>query len=459
MTDFDLVVRGDLVLPQRIVKDGWVAVSQGRIAMVGDGPPPSATTVHDARGAWVMAGAIDAHVHSLSQRGQEGFGRSTRSAASGGVTAFCDMPYDDGRLIANVENFDAKRREIEAEAVIDVGLYATIHPSDGTANIADLARAGASAFKFSTYESDPGRFPRIPTALLAEAFAAAGAFGLVSGVHNENQEIVDACIAKARKDGLNSPEVHAATRPVLNEAMAMLEIYEAGVTAGARAHVVHCSISRGIEICESYKRQGHAASVEVLLPHLALTEDDDVRRLGGFGKINPPIRPAPERERLWRHLVAGQIDIVSSDHVCWSLDRKNNDNMLKNASGLPGVDAFMPLFLTACLRRDVPLSLATRLVSLNPARHFGFLPDKGLIATGYDADLVVIEPGSFKYDSGNTLSVLDWSPYDGMTMDVRVQATFVRGALVWDGSAIVQEPGFGRFIRPTSAPETRVSQQ
>lgn len=451
MMDFDLVVRGDLVLPQCILTDSWVAISQGRIAMYGNGAPPSARSLHDARGAWVMAGAIDAHVHSRSQKGQEGFRRSTRTAASGGVTAFCDMPYDDGCLIANIENFDAKRREIEVESVVDVGLYATIYPDDGTIRIPELARAGASAFKFSTYESDPGRFPRIPTALLADAFAAVGAFNLVSGVHNENQEIVDACIAKAKRDGLTTPEAHALTRPVLNEAMAMLEIYEAGVTAGARAHVVHCSFSRGIEICETYKRQGHAASVEVLLPHLTLAEEDDVRRLGGFAKINPPIRSASEREKLWRHLMAGQIDIVSSDHVCWSPDRKNNENMLANASGLPGIDVFMPIFLTGCLRRGVPLTLATRLVSLNPARHFGFLPDKGMINVGFDADLVIIEPTAFKYDARASELVLDWSPYDGMTMDVRVQATFVRGEPVWDGSNVLQKPGYGRFMQPTSS--------
>ena len=137
---------------------------------------------------------------------------------------------------------------------------------------------------------------------------------------------------RAAELGMTGPEVHAWARPAVNEALAMLEIYEAGVTSGAHAHVVHCSISRGIEICESYKRQGHRVSVEVLLPFLFLT-DEDVMRAGGFAKINPPVRTAPEREALWRHLAAGHVDLVSTDHVAWSRDRKDNPEMLKNNSG------------------------------------------------------------------------------------------------------------------------------
>src|SRR5690606_12198652 len=140
--------------------------------------------------AWILPGAIDSHVHSRSQRDQEGFGLSTIAAAAGGVTTICDMPYDDGILISDPKTFNAKKAEAEAAAVVDFGLYATIKPDDGIKYMQALAEAGACAFKFSTCEFDPVRFPRIRTTLLEQAFREATLNGLACGVHNENQEVI-----------------------------------------------------------------------------------------------------------------------------------------------------------------------------------------------------------------------------------------------------------------------------
>ncbi|MGA2344029.1 MAG: allantoinase, partial [Steroidobacteraceae bacterium] len=95
MSDFDLVVAGNLVLADRIVENGFVAVSDGKIALMGRGAPPSAREQLDAAGQWVMPGIIDGQVHAKSQANQEGLGRASRAAAAGGVTTMVDMPYDD----------------------------------------------------------------------------------------------------------------------------------------------------------------------------------------------------------------------------------------------------------------------------------------------------------------------------------------------------------------------------
>ena len=52
--------------------------------------------------------------------------------------------------------------DVNAEAVVDVALYATFPPEGDLAVIAELADAGAAGFKVSTIEVDPERFPRIP---------------------------------------------------------------------------------------------------------------------------------------------------------------------------------------------------------------------------------------------------------------------------------------------------------
>ena len=172
---------------------------------------------------------------------------------------------------------------------------------------------------------------------MSEAFAEIAKHGLAAGVHNENDEIVRARMAAVKAEGRTDYLAHGLTHTPLSELLAMAEIYEIGAYTGCPAHVVHCSLGRGIDICESYKRQGFAASVEVCIHYLCFAEDIDVKARGGLAKINPPIRPAAERKKLWAHLAAGNIDLVSTDHVAWSLDRKNDPNMLANSSGGSGL--------------------------------------------------------------------------------------------------------------------------
>ena len=103
MADFDLALAGTVVLSDRIIERGFVAVADGRIALVGEGEPPAARASHRLPKALILPGAIDAQVHSLSQRGQEDFHWSTRSAAAGGVTTIVDMPYDEGHVVSSAQ--------------------------------------------------------------------------------------------------------------------------------------------------------------------------------------------------------------------------------------------------------------------------------------------------------------------------------------------------------------------
>ena len=161
----DKVFAGTIVLPDRIVDNGYVLVGDGKVQSVGSGGAPDGEK-HGGRGFLVFPGAIDAQVHSRSQLGQEDFIWSTRSAAAGGVTTIVDMPYDDNCLIATAERFRTKAKEAAAQARVDFALYATIDPEEGAARVDELVEAGAAAFKFSTFGTHPKRFPRIPPHML-----------------------------------------------------------------------------------------------------------------------------------------------------------------------------------------------------------------------------------------------------------------------------------------------------
>jgi allantoinase len=214
-------------------------------------------------------------------------------------------------------------------------------------------------------------------------------------------------------------------------------------------HIVHCSIGRGYELAAAYRAQGHGATIEACVHYLTLDEENDVRRLGGKAKINPPLRPRKEVEALWHHLAAGNVTIVSTDHVSWSEDRKSDPNMLKNASGVPGLEALYGLLLKGLDERGLPLTHAARLLALNPAALFRITRVKGALEIGRDADIVLMRRDPYRYSaaaSGNNF--VSWSPYDGIELPFRAIESYVRGVCVAASGDVLAKPGSGRFVSP-----------
>jgi allantoinase len=452
MTDFDMVVTGRIVLSDRVLDNGYIAIRAGVTERVGVGSAPSAVERHDFGSAYVLPGAIDAQVHSRSQKDQEDFIWSTRSAAAGGVTTIVDMPYDAAFLVCNGDRVRQKAAEAGAQARVDFALYGTIAPEDGPKEIAGMVKAGVSAFKFSTFNTDSKRFPRIAPQTLYACFSEIAKHGLAAGVHDENDEMVRAEIAGVDASGIRDYRAHGMSRPPVTETLAMAEVYELGAQSGCSAHVVHCSVGRGYDLCSAYRQQGYDATVEACIHYLILDEENDVKRLGGKAKINPPIRPREQVDKLWKHLAAGNVTVVSTDHVSWSEDRKTDPDMLKNASGVPGLEALYPLLLKGLTERDLSVTWAARLLASNPARLFRIGHRKGSISPGHDADLVVIAHDPHLYDpAASGHNFVSWSPYEGIELPYRPIATFLRGKVVFDGKTVSSEPGSGRFVKPVSS--------
>ena len=454
MADFDLVLKGTVVTPERVIEAGHVAVQGGKIVQIGQGVAPAASEYHDLGKALILPGAIDAQVHSLSQKNQEDFIWSTRSAAAGGVTTIVDMPYDEGNLVCSAEAVARKVAHAGPQARVDFALYGTVDPEEGPARIAEMVEAGVAAFKFSTFGTDPKRFPRIPPALLQACFAAIAPTGLTAGVHNEDDEAVQSYMAAVKASGISDWRAHGLSRPPITELLAMHTIFETGADTGCPSHVVHCSLGRGYDIAAAYRRDGFEATVECCIHYLTLDEENDVRRLGGKAKINPPIRPRAEVESLWRKITEGKVWLVSTDHVSWSEERKTKEDMLANSSGVPGLEVMVPLFIKGALERGVPLTWAAKLMAENPAKHFRLDHVKGALTPGRDADITVLTPEETVYDAAASgHNIVGWSPYNGIRLPYRVAATYLRGKPVFDGKTVLSEPGTGAFVRP---PLTRV---
>jgi len=445
---YDRVIRGDLVLSDGILRDGYVAIRGETIAAIGEGAPPPATEVIDYSGRFVLPGLVDGHMHTSSALGWPGIEGATRSAAAGGVTTCVDMPYDVPRPVTDAGIFREKTAWVARTAHVDVALYGTITKTGGVDAIAGLAEAGACSFKLSTYEYDPVRFPRIDHPTMVAAFREIAKTGLMVAIHNEDQELVTRLTEQAKAAGNTGPIWHCRTRPPLAESMADLEIFEIGLETGAHVHIAHSSLARGFEIAEVFRRMGGKATGEACIQYLCMTEED-LPRLEGFGKCNPPFRSAAEVARMWEAFAAGQVAYVSTDHAPWPRARKIYEgDIFAVGAGLTGLQSFAPLMATLLSERSLPLTQMARYCAERPARFHGLFPKKGAIRAGSDADLLVLETGDFVFDARAIEDREEnrWSPYDGRRMAARVAATFLRGRCVWDGKAVLAPPGTGQFV-------------
>lgn len=479
---FEKTLTGHITLEHGVLKDGFLALEGGKIVAIGQGKPPPAKQHLDFSGLLVMPGAIDTHTHAFSAL-EEGFIHLTRSAAAGGVTTVFDMPYDDPNPVTGVERLLEKGRRLEREASVAVGLYGTVEKGAGAKNLLELARSGVVAFKFSTFETHPVRFPRIGNMQTLEILEVLGKTNKVACFHAEDQELIDAFSARVRGSNRTDPLAHAESRPEIAELVAISGLLELAEQTDANLHIVHVTTGRGLNLIYKhpfYYSPTAKLSAETCLHYLAFT-DQDMLEHGAQLKINPPLRNAEQQEGLWEFIEKLDSDkfardlsfSVTSDHVAWPLNRKDKPDIFDNSSGMPGVETLLPFFLHGALEREQrrldgfmqddldawkiwtedssrawsiaprsgPFVTTARLLAQNPAQRFN-LENKGKIALGFDADLAVLERGNFIWKAAESHSSAKWSPFDGRSISVRVVHTLLRGETVWDGQNVLEGQGY-----------------
>jgi len=442
----ELVVKGRVVVPDGILENGWVAISGGLIAAVGTGDAPAAARVEDRGSALILPGAVDGQTHATSYKGLAGIADTTRSAIAGGVTTLVDMPYDNPQPLDRPERLDAKIAAIAAHSHADMALYGTVTRETGTANLAALIEGGVAAFKISSFESNPVRFPRIGEDLVLDLMEALAPTRIPLGLHNEDQEIVMARIAQAKAAGGNGIVAHAHARPEAAELAATGQFLALGLSSGAHVHPVHLTTETGFRLTGAVAELGAAATGELCVHYLWLDAARDGDRLGARMKVNPPIRSAAI-DGLWRSISDDLVAFISSDHSSWPIDNKLTDSIFDAGAGVPGLETLVPAFFTAAEARGLDAArLAAEYLAERPARFFGIDDRKGAIAVGRDADLVALEQGSFVWDEAASHDGLNWSPFHGETFTVRVAASWLRGKLVWNGEDVLNSPGSGRFV-------------
>ena len=457
MTQADLAIVGGDVFGEH-VGPATVLVGGGRIlALQAPEVPVTATRVLDATGMIVMPGAIDVHFHCrdplATHRGD--FASETRAAAAGGVTTVFEMPISKPAT-ATLERWRARAAIAATKAYVHVGLYAAPGLLDA-ADLRALAEAGAVGFKLFTTRAVAGREDEFEglatqsTAHVLQALELVRDLGRPLVVHAEDQDLID--LYRERADALEGPPFrrHQASRPAVVEASAIASIAQMALATGCSVHIAHVSSAAGVEAVRQAKRSGAPLTAETC-PHYLFCTDDDLERAGTFGVINPPIRFAADRDALWAALADGTIDLIATDHAPFTrAEKEAATDFLTAPPGHPGLEALLPLLMTAAAQGRISVQDVVNLVSRRPAARFGLLPHKGLLAPGADADVTVYDPRgtrTLRRGEGESRAADCNLLYDGATVQGHVHATLVDGQVVFEDGRIVGAPGMGRIVRP-----------
>lgn len=443
----DLLIKGDLVLPDRVAGNGLVGVKDGVITGIHtDGDAPAAEQTIDATGRLVFPGVVDAHVHSYSNL-HEQFENSTAAAAAGGLTTIIEMPYDQGAPVVTPEVLDAKIDLVRQKAKVDVALLATLKKTGNREAIEPLAAMGACGFKLSLFETDPERFPRIDDDVLLDILPHIAEAGLPVGFHAENDVIIEGLIARYRAAGKTYPKAHCETRPPVSETLAVVKLLELAFWTGIQLHIFHVSHPRCLELISWYRTQGVDVTAETC-PHYLLLNEEDMDRKKAFAKINPPMRNKADVEAMWTALQNGDIDWVASDHAPWPLEKKQDLDIFNNGSGAPGLETMLPLLYSeGVVNRGLDPVMLADLLARRPAERFKLAHRKGCIARGADADFAILDPGrQWTFRAERSRSSAKWSPYDGMAIQGQVMQTVLRGRVIYENEEVLAESGYGEFV-------------
>jgi allantoinase len=441
----DTVIRGATVVTPGGVDSVDLGIEAGTITSIASGLPGGREDV-DARGLVVLPGVVDVHVH-FNEPGRtawEGAATGSRALAAGGGTLFVDMPLNSTPCTLTAAEVDRKRSALEAASVTDFALWGGLVPGH-VGDMAAMAERGVVGFKAFMSNSGLPEFARADDATLVEGMREAARLGLPVAVHAECEELTRELARRA--DG-GSVRDFLASRPVVAELEAIQRaILFAGET-GAALHIVHISSGRGVAMAFDAKSRGVNVSIETCPHYLTFTEDD-VERLGAIAKCAPPLRPAAEQQALWAEVLRGHVDVIGSDHSPSEPALKSGPFM-SAWGGIAGVQSTLAAILENGYReRGLALERIAELLATTPARRFR-LARKGVVAPGYDADLVLIDPqASFTLDAAHLEQRHKLSPYVGRRFRGRVCRTIRRGETIYrDGriTAVSQ----GRFVRPST---------
>ena len=450
-----------------IIKGGTVVTAEGesradvlidgeQIKAVGPDLDGNGAQVVDGSGAYVMPGGIDPHTHMelpfMGTVASEDFFSGTTAAAVGGTTSVIDfvIPGPQQDVLEAYRDW----RGWSEKAATDYGFHVAItwwSESVRKAMHTLVHEEGVNSFKhFMAYKNAI----MCDDETLVNSFSEARELGALCTVHAENGELVYRLQQEIFDKGITGPEGHPLSRPPEVEGEAANRAIRIAEVLGVPLYLVHTSCIDALEAVTRARLEGQRVFAEVLAQHLVI--DDSVYRNPDWATaahhvMSPPFRPKEHQEALWRGLQAGMLQTTATDHCCFCTPQKaaGKDDFRAIPNGTGGIeDRMSVLWHHGVGTGRLTPSEFVAATSSNCAKIFNIHPQKGSLAPGADADIVVWDAAASRVISKDTHHQnVDYNIYEGMEVTGVCKVTLSRGRVVWNDGDVRTERGTGKYVK------------
>lgn len=345
----------------------------------------------------ILPGLIDLHVHlrDPGQTEKEDFQTGTQAAISGGYTTVIDMP-NNKIPITTKKTLDEKIKIAKRKILCDIGFY---FGSLGN-NMNEFPKIIDKTIGLKLYLSQTTGGFIIPKTKIKNVFEKWPKEKIIL-LHAEDNTL-DFVINLSKK-------------------------------LGNKIHICHISSKDDLKKIIKAKEDRVNITCGVTPHHLFLTEKD-VKSLGSYARMKPPLRNKKDQDFLWRNLK--YIDVVESDHAPHTIREKNSDNP---PYGVTGLETTLPLLITAMNDKRLDLNEVIRLCHEGPRR---ILNLKIHPKTKIEIDI----HKSYIVDNKSLLAKCHWSPFSGMKLKGKIEKVFIRGKKVFENGKVLVSPGFGKIL-------------
>lgn len=438
--------------------DDYVAdifIKDEKISAIGKNLSIKADQVIDAKNNLVIPGGIDPHVHLampfMGTYSSDNYETGTRAALFGGTTMVIDFILQtQGKSLYSALNEWKGRSDGNAVGDYSFHMAVTDFNDNTKAEIKDMIeKEGISSFKtFMAYKGALMIDDRQMVGLMNEVKKQGG----MVTTHATNGDMIDYLVAKHKSEGKLSPLYHYISQPEITESEATNRFADMAQHTGVPAYIVHMTCEGALNHIRDAAKRNQKVFVETCIQYLVL---DASLYDKGFESakwvMSPPLREKKDQATLWAGINQGTVQVVATDHCpfMWEQKKLGENDFSKIPNGHPAIEHRMELLFSEGVKKGkISLNKFVEVTSTNVAKIFGMYPQKGCIAVGSDADIVIFDPNEKHNISSKTHHMnCDYSGYEGWEVTGKCKTVILRGKVAVDDNKLLVEKGYGKFIK------------